>query len=61
MPQRRPYHEVLGVRRDAPPDEVKRVYRDLVKKLHPDQFRDEESARMAENELKEVNAAWSEY
>src|SRR5689334_9409058 len=61
MAKGRPYHEVLGVRRDAPPDEVKRVYRELVKRLHPDQFQDEESARRAENQLKEVNAAWSEY
>jgi len=30
------YYSVLGVRRDAGPDEIKRAYRRLARELHPD-------------------------
>ena len=30
------YYSVLGVRRDAAPDEIKRAYRRLARELHPD-------------------------
>ena len=32
----RDYYEVLGVERDAPPEEVKRAFRRLARELHPD-------------------------
>ena len=32
----RDYYEVLGVERDAPPQEVKRAFRRLARELHPD-------------------------
>jgi curved DNA-binding protein CbpA len=55
------YYQVLGVAKDATPAEVKNAYRALAKHLHPDRLRDPEAARRAEERLKEVNAAWSEY
>ncbi len=58
---RRSYREVLGVRDDAAPAEVKRAYRDLAKALHPDRVRDPDRAREAEDRLKEINAAWQDY
>jgi curved DNA-binding protein CbpA len=58
---RKSYHEVLGVPADASPSEVKRAYRVLAKRLHPDRLADPERARAAEERLKEINAAWNEF
>ena len=60
MKQRKRYHQVLGVSKDASPAEVKRAYRALAKRLHPDRLRGS-SAANAEEHLKEINAAWNEY
>jgi curved DNA-binding protein CbpA len=61
MKRRKPYYEAFGVSKDAPPAEVRRAYRNLAKRLHPDRHRDPEYARRAEEQLKEINAAWTEY
>lgn len=36
MPEKRDYYEVLGVARDAPGPEIKRAFRALAQKYHPD-------------------------
>ncbi|MDT3672369.1 MAG: DnaJ C-terminal domain-containing protein [Aromatoleum sp.] len=49
----RDYYEVLGVARDASADDIKRAYRKLARKYHPDVNK----AADAEQRMKEVNEA----
>lgn len=51
-------YAVLGVNASASDEEIKRVYRDLVKKYHPDNYVDNPLADLAEAKMKEVNEAY---
>ncbi len=53
-------YEVLGVPRNASNDEIKKAYRQLCKKYHPDSYVDNPLAGLAEEKFKEVQAAYDQ-
>ena len=56
MAGKRDYYEVLGVNKNATDDELKKAYRKLAKKYHPDANPD--NKKEAEAKFKEVNEAY---
>ena len=54
----RNYYEVLGVQRNASEADIKKAYRQLAKKYHPDMNKGDKAAE-AEEKFKEVNEAYS--
>ena len=54
---RDPY-EVLGVSPNAGDDEIKKAYRELARKYHPDNYVDNPLADLAEEKMKEINEAY---
>lgn len=55
MAEKRDYYEVLGVKRDAGEDEIKKSYRRLAKQFHPDVNQDDPRA---EHKFKEISEAY---
>jgi len=52
---KRDYYEVLGVDRNASQDEIKKAFRKLARKYHPDMNKEDPSA---EEKFKEINEAY---
>ena len=53
-------YKVLGVAPTASDDEIKKAYRALARKYHPDKYRDSDLADLASEKMKEVNAAYEQ-
>ncbi|MDB3941009.1 DnaJ domain-containing protein, partial [Verrucomicrobiales bacterium] len=53
--QYRDYYEILGVSRDASQEEIKKAFKKLARKNHPDVAKDQENA---EARFKEINEAY---
>ena len=51
-------YRVLGVDPSASDEEIKRVYRELARKYHPDNYQNNPLADLAEEKMKEVNEAY---
>ena len=54
---RDPY-SVLGVSQNASDEEVKKAYRELARKYHPDNYQNNPLADLAEEKMKEINEAY---
>lgn len=53
-------YKVLGVSRDSTDDEIKKAYRDLARKYHPDNYANNPLADLVEEKMKEINEAYDQ-
>ncbi len=51
-------YTVLGIDPNATDEEVKKAYRELAKKYHPDNYADSPLADLAQEKMKEINEAY---
>ena len=51
-------YSVLGVSQSASDEEVKKAYRELARKYHPDNYQNNPLADLAEEKMKEINEAY---
>lgn len=60
MAEYRDPYKVLGVKPTDTDDTIKEAYRKLARKYHPDKYADGDLKELAEEKMKEVNAAYEE-
>lgn len=53
-------YETLGINKNATPEEIKKAYRTLAKKYHPDNYINNPLADLAAEKFKEVNEAYEQ-
>lgn len=51
-------YTILGVSRDATDEDIKKAYRALARKYHPDNYAGSDLADVAEEKMKEINEAY---
>lgn len=51
-------YEILGVPHDADDETIKKAYRELARKYHPDNYADNPLSDLAEQKMKEINEAY---
>ena len=60
MANKRDYYEVLGVKKDATPEDIKKAYRKMAKECHPDLHPNDKQAEERFKELNEANEVLSD-
>ncbi|MBQ7835770.1 MAG: DnaJ domain-containing protein [Clostridia bacterium] len=53
-------YKVLGVSRDATDSEIKKAYRELARKYHPDNYQGSDLADLVEEKMKQINEAYDQ-
>ena len=53
-------YKILGISPSASDDEVKKAYRELARKYHPDAYADNPLSDLAEEKMQEINSAYDQ-